>query len=145
MSALLKIDALGVSLPHQGVQREIVRNVDLEIDRGEAHGLVGESGSGKSMTAKAILGLLPPGGAISGEITFDGQSVLRMSRSAMRRYRATRVAMIFQDPRAHINPLRRIGEPRELGEVVAFLASERASYVTGVSLQVDGGLIRSTM
>jgi 3-oxoacyl-[acyl-carrier protein] reductase len=42
-------------------------------------------------------------------------------------------------------PLRRIGEPRELGEVVAFLASERASYVTGVSLQVDGGLIRSTM
>lgn len=42
-------------------------------------------------------------------------------------------------------PLRRIGEPRELGEVVAFLASERASYVTGVSLQVDGGLIRATM
>jgi len=42
-------------------------------------------------------------------------------------------------------PLRRIGEPRELGEVVAFLASERASYLTGVSLQVDGGLIRSTM
>jgi len=42
-------------------------------------------------------------------------------------------------------PLRRIGEPRELGDVVAFLASEQASYVTGVSLQVDGGLIRSTM
>ncbi|MGH9832372.1 MAG: SDR family oxidoreductase [Blastocatellia bacterium] len=42
-------------------------------------------------------------------------------------------------------PLRRIGEPREMGEVVAFLASERASYVTGVSLQVDGGLIRATM
>src|SRR5215510_2667425 len=42
-------------------------------------------------------------------------------------------------------PLRRIGEPRELGEVVAFLASERASYVTGVSLQVDGGLIQCTM
>lgn len=42
-------------------------------------------------------------------------------------------------------PLRRIGDPRELGEVVAFLASERASYITGVSLQVDGGLIRSAM
>jgi 3-oxoacyl-[acyl-carrier protein] reductase len=42
-------------------------------------------------------------------------------------------------------PLRRIGEPREIGEAVAYLASERASYVTGVSLQVDGGLIRSTM
>jgi 3-oxoacyl-[acyl-carrier protein] reductase len=42
-------------------------------------------------------------------------------------------------------PLRRLGEPREVGEVVAFLASERASYVTGVSLQIDGGLVRSTM
>jgi len=50
----------------------------------------------------------------------------------------------FAEQAAEI-PLRRIGEPRELGEVVTFLASERASYVTGVSLQVDGGLIRSTM
>ncbi len=50
----------------------------------------------------------------------------------------------FAEQAAEI-PLRRIGEPREIGEVVAFLASERASYVTGVSLQVDGGLIRSTM
>lgn len=50
----------------------------------------------------------------------------------------------FADQASEI-PLRRIGEPRELGEVVAFLASERASYLTGVSLQVDGGLIRSTM
>jgi 3-oxoacyl-[acyl-carrier protein] reductase len=50
----------------------------------------------------------------------------------------------FQQAAAEI-PLRRLGEPREVGEVVAFLASERASYVTGVSLQIDGGLIRSTM
>jgi len=50
----------------------------------------------------------------------------------------------FEQAAAEI-PLRRLGEPREVGEVVAFLASERASYVTGVSLQIDGGLIRSTM
>jgi oligopeptide/dipeptide ABC transporter ATP-binding protein len=72
--------------------------------------LVGESGSGKSMTARAIGRLLPPGAVTSGRIDFDGTSVLDLRGRALREYRANAVSMIFQDPRAHINPVRRVGD-----------------------------------
>jgi len=78
---------------------------------------------------------------LTGHIMTDRQYALADVRT---RERGITHEEYFADQAAEI-PLRRIGEPRELGEVVAFLASERASYVTGVSLQVDGGLIRSTM
>jgi oligopeptide/dipeptide ABC transporter ATP-binding protein len=105
MSGLLQVDDLTVRLPAGSVLRE----VSLSIGPGEALGLVGESGSGKSMTAKAIARLLPPGASASGSVTFDGRRVADLSATDLRRYRSE-VAMIFQDPRAHINPVRRIGD-----------------------------------
>jgi 3-oxoacyl-[acyl-carrier protein] reductase len=78
---------------------------------------------------------------LTGHIMTDRQYALANVRA---RERGITHEEYFAGQAAEV-PLRRIGEPRELGEVVAFLASERASYVTGVSLQVDGGLIRSTM
>ncbi len=78
---------------------------------------------------------------LTGHIMTDRQYALADVRS---RERGITHEEYFAEQAAEV-PLRRIGEPRELGDVVAFLASERASYVTGVSLQVDGGLIRSTM
>ena len=87
----------------------VLRDVGLSIGPGEALGLVGESGSGKSMTAKAIARLLPPGAVASGSVTFDGRRVFDLPAADLRRYRSE-VAMIFQDPRAHINPVRRIGD-----------------------------------
>jgi oligopeptide/dipeptide ABC transporter ATP-binding protein len=86
----------------------------LELDGvtvrlGEALGLVGESGSGKSMTARAIDRLLPDGAAVTGRIRFDGRDVMTLSGADLRRFRGE-VAMIFQDPRAHTNPVRRIGD-----------------------------------
>ncbi|QNS07994.1 ABC transporter ATP-binding protein [Streptomyces xanthii] len=91
-------------------RRVIVDGVDLTICPGEAVGLVGESGSGKSMTARAVIGLTPPGARVHGDIVFDGQNVSGLGRRELRALRARRVAMIFQDPRAHINPVHTIGD-----------------------------------
>jgi oligopeptide/dipeptide ABC transporter ATP-binding protein len=106
---LLEVDSLAVELPVDGQLRPILRDVSFSIAPGEALGLVGESGSGKSMTAKAVDKLLPPGARVAGSIRFDGREVHRLSGADLRRYRAE-VAMIFQDPRVHVNPVRRVGD-----------------------------------
>jgi oligopeptide/dipeptide ABC transporter ATP-binding protein len=107
--SLLTVENLTVQLPVGGSLRTVLRDVSLSIAPGEALGLVGESGSGKSMTARAIDRLLPPGAQTSGSVLFNNLNVLGAPAADLRRYRAD-VAMIFQDPRAHINPVRRIGD-----------------------------------
>ena len=107
MSALLEVRDLTVRLRVGDADREVITGTTLEIAEGEAMGLVGESGSGKSMTAKAIARLLPAGAQVSGSVRFGGSDVLALSGGDLRRHRAT-VAVVFQDPRAHINPVRRI-------------------------------------
>ena len=94
-------------------------------------GLVGESGSGKSMTARAIARLLPAGAAVSGQVDFDGTDVLALSGAELRAHRS-KVAVVFQDPRAHINPVRRIGDfmtesLRTLDDVPKAEAARRAA------------------
>jgi oligopeptide/dipeptide ABC transporter ATP-binding protein len=110
VSALLEIEGLRVSVPYDGGLREVIRRVDLSIAAAESVGLVGESGSGKSMTARTVLRLLPRGARVEGSVRFDGRDVLRMSPSQLRAYRASHAAMIFQDPQAHTNPLRTVGD-----------------------------------
>src|SRR5258708_21994387 len=106
---LLEVDGLTVRLRVEGAQRSVLRDVSISVSAGEAVGLVGESGSGKSMTARAIDRLLPRGAEVSGQIRYDGVDVMTLSGAALRGYR-NQVAMIFQDPRAHVNPVRRIGD-----------------------------------
>jgi oligopeptide/dipeptide ABC transporter ATP-binding protein len=90
--------------------RVILRGVSFEISPGEALGLVGESGSGKSMTARAVTGLLPSAATVSGSVAFGGTPVLGMRAASLRRLRSHDIAMIFQDPRAHINPVHTVGD-----------------------------------
>jgi len=106
---LLDVDSDAVRLPVAGEPRTVLHDVSFHIAPGEAVGLVGESGSGKSMTARAIARLLPPGADATGRISFAGSDVAALKGAALRTYRAE-VAMVFQDPRAHINPVRRIGD-----------------------------------
>jgi oligopeptide/dipeptide ABC transporter ATP-binding protein len=110
VSALLELEGLRVSVPYERGLREVVHRVDLSIADGESVGLVGESGSGKSMTARAVVRLLPRGAQVEGSVRFDGREVFGMSSSELRAHRAGDAAMIFQDPRAHTNPLRTVGD-----------------------------------
>ena len=106
---LLEVTGLSVMLETKGAKRPVLRDVSLTVRPGEALGLVGESGSGKTMTARAIGRLLPPGAEVHGSIRFGGTDIRRLAGAQLRQYRS-QVAMIFQDPRAHINPVRRIGD-----------------------------------
>jgi oligopeptide/dipeptide ABC transporter ATP-binding protein len=106
---LLEVADLTVLLEVNGARRAVLRDVSLALRPGEAVGLVGESGAGKSMTARALGRLLPPGAEMRGSIRFGGAEIGRLAGADLRRYRS-QVAMIFQDPRAHVNPVRRIGD-----------------------------------
>jgi oligopeptide/dipeptide ABC transporter ATP-binding protein len=127
---LLELDSVRVSLPVEGNMRPVLQDVSFNIRPGEALGLVGESGSGKSMTARTIDRLLPTGAAVTGRVRFDGRDIMTLSGADLKRFRGE-VAMIFQDPRAHTNPVRRIGDfmteaLRTNGGVPMAAASQRA-------------------
>jgi oligopeptide/dipeptide ABC transporter ATP-binding protein len=138
MSALLEIKRLGLNLTAEGTARTVIREVDLTIEVGQALGLVGESGSGKSMTARSVLRLLPDGARLTGEILVDGTSVIDLDAAGLRRFRATQVAMIFQDPRAHINPVRTVGDflIEGLTTVRGVHAREAERRLTGILKEV---------
>ena len=94
-----------------------VTGVDFNVRRGEILGLVGESGCGKSVTSFSIMRLInPPGRIEAGEVTFDGQDLLRIPESQMRHLRGNRISMIFQQPTSALNPVLDIG--LQVGEVL---------------------------
>jgi peptide/nickel transport system ATP-binding protein len=105
--SLLNIEDLTLALPDG---TELLRGITLHVDAGETVGLVGESGSGKSLTARTALGLFPDGAVLGGSVKVDGEEVIGSSESGILEVRRHRAAMIFQDPRAGINPMRTIGD-----------------------------------
>ncbi len=112
MSApLLTVEKLAVSVPAQGGRVPIVESVDLSVAPGETLALVGESGCGKSMTALAIMRLVPPPLRIADDsrILFEGRDVLSLPVTEMRSVRGARMAMIFQEPMTSLNPVTRVG------------------------------------
>jgi oligopeptide/dipeptide ABC transporter ATP-binding protein len=88
-----------------------VDDISFDLYPGETLGVVGESGSGKTVSVLSILGLLPkPAGRIaSGEIWFEGQDLVRVSKSQMRKIRGGKIGMVFQDPMTSLNPVLRVG------------------------------------
>lgn len=87
-----------------------VRGVSFTIPQGGRMGLVGESGSGKSMTALALMGLLPMGWSTHGNILHDGVDLVTQSDKALSSRRGRTVSMVFQDPLSSLNPVRRVGD-----------------------------------
>lgn len=108
---LLEVKNLSVDFHTTHGTVHAVRDVSWHLGRGETLAILGESGSGKSVSASAILNLIdmPPGEITSGEILFEGKDVLTMSAEERRQLNGHRIAMIFQDPLSHLNPVYTIG------------------------------------
>jgi len=103
---MIEIERLSLAI--HGTQ--ILRDVSLDIAPGEVFGLVGESGSGKSMTALALMGLLPDGAAATGCVALDEIDLLSQPEEALCRLRGNEIGMIFQEPMTALNPVQTIGD-----------------------------------
>ena len=116
--ALLEVENLAIGFEHDDKVVRPVSDIGFSLEKGGTLGLVGESGSGKSLTALAIMGLLPKAARVlGGAIRFEGQDLLRLDEKARRMLRGRRIAMIFQEPMSALNPVMRVGD--QIGEVRA--------------------------
>ena len=102
---VLDVRGLTIDLPSRAAPVRIVHDIDLTVDRGKVLGIAGESGSGKTMTALALLGLLPPGATTSGSANFLGQDLLRLSPKEWRKTRGDKIGVVFQDPMTALHPM----------------------------------------
>ena len=103
---ILEIKDLAISFFNKSGEIQAVRGISYVLKRGEVLGIVGESGSGKSVSSHAILRLTPDNGVVkSGSILFEGQDILKMSKSEIQKLRGDRISMIFQDPMTALDPL----------------------------------------
>jgi peptide/nickel transport system ATP-binding protein len=108
---MLKIDELKVALDADAGLVKAIDGLTLSIKRGETFALVGESGCGKSMTALALMRLLPDNGRVThGQVALEGQDVLGLPESQMRAVRGGKIGMIFQEPATSLNPVMRVGD-----------------------------------
>src|SRR3979490_41121 len=114
---VLDIDNLVVGLGKNPKGTRIIDGVSLQVREGETLCLVGESGSGKSVTALGVMGLLQKGSLVpsGGSIKLVGEELLAASDRRLRQLRATRMAMIFQEPMTALNPVVPVGRPIDEG------------------------------
>ena len=113
MPPLLDVRNLNISFPSQGEPLTAVRDLSFALAPREVLGLVGESGSGKSLTALALMRLLPPGAQAAGEVIFSNptpRNLLQLPEDDMRSLRGSHIAMIFQEPMTALNPVMRVGD-----------------------------------
>jgi len=96
--------------------RRVVDGVSFAVPDGARVGLIGESGSGKSLTALAVMGLLPDGAVATGSVRWNGREILGLPDRELARLRGDEIGMVFQEPRTALNPIRTIG--RQIAETV---------------------------
>jgi len=138
---------IGFEGRHNGI--DIVDGISFAVRPGEVLGLVGESGCGKSLTALTVMGLQPQGARISGQVTFDGKDLLKISRSARRRLMGHEIAMIYQDALSSLNPAMTIkaqlkqvvrrGGRRTPAELLELVGLDPARTLSSYPHELSGG------
>jgi len=115
---VLALENVSVALPKGGDRTNAITDVSFEVGRGEIVCVVGESGSGKSVSAQAVMGLLPKGqlALTGGTIRLEGREISGLPQAELRRLRGQRMSMIFQEPMTALNPVERVGT--QIGEVL---------------------------
>ena len=107
---ILSVEDLSVSFPTPYGKLTAVRGISFDVEEGQVFGIVGESGCGKSVTGRAIMGLVPsPGRIDGGRVVYHGEDLVSKNEAALRAVRGRRIAMVFQDPAAALNPLFTVG------------------------------------
>jgi peptide/nickel transport system ATP-binding protein len=136
---ILEVRDLTIALPSGGDRSTAVRKVSFTVGRGEILCLVGESGSGKSVIAQSVMGLLPKSLPVqAGQILLQGEDITHAPLSRLRELRATRMAMIFQEPMTALNPVMTCGEQIDevLRQHTKLAAAERRAKVLAIIAEV---------
>ena len=107
---MLDVKNLNINLNTVYGNATAVRNLSFKLERGKTLGIVGESGCGKSLTALAIMGLLPENSWSNGEIIFNNKNLLNFNEDKLCKIRGNSIGMIFQEPMTSLNPLHTIGK-----------------------------------
>jgi oligopeptide/dipeptide ABC transporter ATP-binding protein len=116
MTEVLAVEGLTIGFPAAGGLRQVVAGIDFAVSAGRTLGVVGESGCGKTLTALAVMGLVPRPGRVGGSVVLEGQELLGQPPSVWRGIRGARVAMVFQEPMTALNPVMPVG--RQIAEVL---------------------------
>ena len=116
MTGVLQVSDLTVAFPAQGGARQVVAGIGYAVAAGRTLGVVGESGCGKSMTALAVMGLVPAPGRVGGSVQVEGREMLGQPAPVWRKLRGERMAMVFQEPMTALNPVMTVG--RQIAEVM---------------------------
>ncbi|MFH1842074.1 MAG: ABC transporter ATP-binding protein [bacterium] len=109
-TSLLAVERLSVHFAGSHRRRPVVRDLDLTVAAGETVALVGESGCGKTMTALALMGLLPTTAQVTGRILWRGENLVTKTENERRLFRGRKLAMVFQEPATSLNPVLPVGE-----------------------------------
>ena len=150
---MLSVSGLEVAFRRRDASVRVVRGLDLSVAAGERVALVGESGSGKSMTARTIMGLLPPGARASGRVRFDGIEILDDPHHGLA---GSRMTMVFQDPMSALNPvfrvedqLRAVAPARDRSHFLALLESvaiqDPERVLRSYPFQLSGGMAQRVL
>lgn len=128
----LVVEDLSVEIAGRDGVTPVLRNVHLSLERGRMHGLVGETGSGKSMTARSIVGLLPPGGQVtSGTVRLGDRQLLGLGSKEIREVRGASIGMVFQNPRTALYPMTTV-ETQMANVLKAHMSLDRAGRATRI-------------
>jgi peptide/nickel transport system ATP-binding protein/oligopeptide transport system ATP-binding protein len=138
---ILDVRDLRVEIPLTRGTVHAVQSASFTVEAGQALGLVGESGCGKSMTLRAILGLLPqPGHITGGEIRFEGDDLANAGPRRLRDVRGARIGIIFQEPMTALNPVMRVGDQIAEGPRVHLGKSRSEARQTALELMRKVGI-----